>query len=98
MLKLKTWMWTLGLLFCQTFILCVLWNIWHPRPVYIHILETVLPGFEWLSMTSFIIGLLESFLYGLYAAVSLVFIHNAIHGKGQKDAPPMREPDKRKAA
>jgi len=96
MLKLKTWMWTLGLLFSQTFILCVLWNIWHPKPVYIRILETVFPGFEWLSLTSLILGLMESFLYGLYAAVSLVFIHNALHRKDQKNAVAIR--DKRKAA
>ncbi len=36
----------------------------------------------------FFVGLIESFLYGVYAGVSFVFIHNAVHrvwGRQQTD-------------
>jgi len=34
--------------------------------------EPLLTGFEWLSVSSFVIGLVESFLYGLYIAALFV--------------------------
>jgi len=39
-------------------------------------LEAVLPGFEWLTPLGFLIGLIESFLYGVYAGIVYVPIHN----------------------
>ncbi len=39
-------------------------------------LEAVLPGFEWISIGSFFIGLIESFLWGAYAALVFVPLHN----------------------
>lgn len=85
MFKLKTWIWTVSLLFIQTFILCVLWNMFEPKPIYIHILETVLPGFQWLSPLSFLLGLLETFLYGAYFACSFVLIHNFFYRRHEQD-------------
>jgi len=37
--------------------------------------EPLLPGFEWLSVSSFVIGLVESFLYGLYIAALFVLLY-----------------------
>jgi hypothetical protein len=39
-------------------------------------LEQVLPGFKWLTLQGFGIGLVESFLYGAYAGLVFVPIHN----------------------
>ena len=39
-------------------------------------LEQVLPGFKWLTLQSFLIGLVESFLYGAYAGLVYVPVYN----------------------
>jgi len=39
-------------------------------------LQQVLPGFRWLTWWGFLIGLAESFLYGVYAGIVYVPIHN----------------------
>jgi len=39
-------------------------------------LEQVLFGFEWLSWSAFAIGLMKSFLYGVYAGLVYVSVYN----------------------
>jgi hypothetical protein len=39
-------------------------------------LEAVLPAFKWLTLGGFILGLIESFLYGVYIGVVFVPIYN----------------------
>jgi hypothetical protein len=39
-------------------------------------LEQVLPGFKWLTWSGFLIGLVESFLYGVYAGMVYVPVYN----------------------
>jgi hypothetical protein len=85
MFRLKTWIWTLGLLFVETFTACVLWNVVNPNPTYIRMLETFFPGFKWLSIKSLALGGLESFLYAAYLAGSFVLIHNFLHRKHHKE-------------
>ena len=87
MFRLKTWFWTLSLLFTQTYILCVLWNIVEPKPVYIRMLEILLPGFQWLTLGSFLMGMVESFFYGAYVAVAFVTLHNYFYRKDQRYEP-----------
>lgn len=41
-------------------------------------LELVLPGFTWLSGWSFLLGLVESFLFGVYFGAVYVPIHNFV--------------------
>ena len=41
-------------------------------------LEMTLPGFRWLSPGSFVLGLIESFLYGAYAGLVFTPIHNFV--------------------
>lgn len=77
MLNLKVWLWSLGLASAVSFVLCVLWGLVTPESLHMHpFLETVLPGFKWLSVGSFFIGLIESFLWGAYAALAFVPLHN----------------------
>jgi hypothetical protein len=40
-------------------------------------LEGILPGFRWLTLAGFFIGLVESFLYGAYGGIVFVPIYNA---------------------
>jgi hypothetical protein len=42
------------------------------------LLEIALPGFHWLSAGSFILGLVESFLYGAYAGLVFTPIYNVV--------------------
>ncbi len=39
-------------------------------------LEQVLPGFNWLSLPSVLLGLVESFLFGAYAELAYVPVYN----------------------
>ena|SRR6516164_10889814 len=76
MFKVKTWVLALGLFFTETFIVFVIWNLLEPNPVYIRMLETVLPGFKWLSFGRVLLGMFEAFLYGAYIAVAFVPLYN----------------------
>lgn len=77
MFNLKVWLWALGLASAVSFVLCVLWGLVTPESLHMHpFLEAVLPGFEWISIGSFFIGLIESFLWGAYAALVFVPLHN----------------------
>ncbi|MBT8247942.1 MAG: hypothetical protein KJN73_08990 [Acidimicrobiia bacterium] len=77
MFNLKVWLWSLGLASAVSFVLCVLWGLVTPESLHMHpFLEAVLPGFKWISIGSFFIGLIESFLWGAYAALVFVPLHN----------------------
>lgn len=82
MFNLKVWLWSLGLASAVSFVLCVLWGLVTPESLHMHeFLETVLPGFEWLTVGSFFLGLIESFLWGAYLALVFVPLHNYFFGK-----------------
>jgi hypothetical protein len=71
--------WALGLFGAVTFVVCVLYGLVVPKAFHmVQLLELALPGFTWLSLRSFIIGLVESFLYGAYAGLVFVPIYNFV--------------------
>lgn len=77
MLSMKTWALSIGTFFSVSFLLCVAWGLLTPASVQMHgFLEEILPGFRWLSTGSFVLGLVESFLWGVYLGVVFVPIHN----------------------
>ena len=77
MLRIKVWMWTLGLWTVVTYLVCVLYGLVTPESIHMHsMLETMFPGFKWLNPFGFVLGLVESFLYGAYAGIILVPVHN----------------------
>ena len=45
-----------------------------------------LPGFKWLTLPGFLIGLVESFLYGAYAGLVYVPVYNFFARRFQPDA------------
>ncbi len=42
-------------------------------------LEAVLPAFAWLSLGSFFLGLVESFLWGVYLGLGFSLIYNVLN-------------------
>lgn len=77
MLNIKILAWALGLSGAVSFVTCVLFGLITPQSLHMHVfLEQVLPGFRWLTWWGFLLGLVESFLYGVYAALVFVPIYN----------------------
>lgn len=62
---------SLGSFFVLTYVLCVLFDLWFPALAMNPVWAPLLPGFTWISWTSFLLGLIEAFAYGWY--VALVF-------------------------
>lgn len=89
MLSIKVMSWSLGLFTALSFVLCVIYGLIVPPSLHMAaFLETVLPAFKWLTVGGFILGLIESFLYGAYAGLVFVPIHNYVarrfgHAAGQ---------------
>jgi hypothetical protein len=80
MMNIKVWIATFAAWMGVSFTICVLGGVLLPGlPIRHQTLELLLPGFVWISFGSFVLGLLESLLYGVYAAAVLVVIHNFFH-------------------
>lgn len=79
MLNIKIVSRSLGIFTAISFILCVIYGLIMPSSLHMHqALEAVLPAFKWLTFWGFFLGLLESFLYGVYAGLLFVPIYNFI--------------------
>lgn len=79
MLSIKVITWSLALFGVVTYLVCIVYGLIVPEPYHMPIvLEAVFPGFRWLTLAGFLIGLAESFLYGAYAGLVYVPIHNAL--------------------
>lgn len=67
---------SLGLFLAITFALCVLFDLAAPSLAMRDAWTPLLPGFTWLSPSSFLLGLAESFAYGVYIAVVFGPLYN----------------------
>lgn len=77
MLNWKVVCWSLGTWASVSFTICVMWGLVMPEALHMHaFLELLLPGFEWLSWWAFLLGLVESFLFGLYTGAVFVPVYN----------------------
>jgi 2TM family of unknown function (DUF5676) len=77
LLSVKTWTWSLSTFFVVSYLLCVGWGLLTPASLHCNaFLEAALPGFHWLTVDTFFLGLVESILYGVYLGVVFVPIHN----------------------
>ena len=73
MLNIKVVSWALATTTAISFVVCVAYGLVTPETLHMHgFLELVLPGFKWLTPQGFLIGLVESFLYGAYAGLVYV--------------------------
>ena len=65
-----------------TYTLCVLYDLVAPASYRMYTAwEGVLPGFEWLSWGSYLIGLTEVLAYGVYAAALYVLLARLVRAK-----------------
>ena len=65
-----------SLFLAMTFILCVVFDLLFPEAAMYRTWQALLPGFKWLSWSSFLLGLVESYGYGWYFALIWVPIYN----------------------
>ena len=80
MLSLKVWTWSLACWAAITFLVCIAYGLVAPASLHMaSALEVLLPGFRWLHPVGFFVGLVESFLYGAYAGLLFVPLHNAFY-------------------
>ena len=80
MLNLKIWTWTLGTFGAVRFVLCVIYGLIAPDDLHwVEGLEGILPGFRWLTVGSFFLGLAESFLIGAFTALLVIPIYSTFY-------------------
>lgn len=60
---------SLGCFFTITFVLCVGFDLLFPGQAMYQTWLRLLPGFTWLTWPSFVLGIVESFVYGWYVAL-----------------------------
>lgn len=82
MLNIKVVTWSLAIWTAFSYVFCVVYAWLTPSGVHMTaFLEQVLPGYRLQSWQGFLAGLVQSFLYGAYAGVTYVLIHNLFHRK-----------------
>ncbi len=80
MLNTKVVTWSLGSFTALSFVLCVIYGLVTPESLHMHqFLEQVLPAFKWLTVGGFFLGLIESFLWGVYVGLVFSPIYNFFH-------------------
>jgi hypothetical protein len=67
---------SLGSFLSITYTLCVIYDLLFPGMSMYQTWLRLLPGFKWLTWGSFFLGLIESFLYGIYTALIFVPLYN----------------------
>ncbi|MFZ5557456.1 MAG: DUF5676 family membrane protein [Pseudomonadota bacterium] len=80
MLDTKLISWALGIFGAITFVVCVIYGLIVPASLGMRaVLEAMLPAFKWLTWWGFLLGLAESFLYGVYAGIVFCPVYNWLH-------------------
>jgi hypothetical protein len=81
-LNIRVVTWSIATFTTGSFVVCVLYGLIVPESLHmVQFLEITLPRFKWLSISSFLIGLVESFLYGVYAGLVYTPIYNFYNKK-----------------
>ena len=60
---------SLGLFLAISYVLCIGYDLLFPGQAMYQSWLRLLPGFTWLTWQSFLLGLIESFVYGWYVAL-----------------------------
>ncbi len=80
MLNIKVVSWSLGIFAAISFVVCVIYGLIVPQSLHVYqFLEAMLPAFKWLTFWGFFLGLIESFLYGVYVGLVFVPIYNFLN-------------------
>ena len=64
-----------------TYILCIAYDLIFPERAMFEAWYRLYPGFTWLSWGSFFLGLIESFLYGIYIGLVFAPLYNMFNAK-----------------
>jgi hypothetical protein len=76
-LNIRVVTWSLATFTSFSFVVCVLYGLIVPESFHsVQFLENTLPGFKWLTIGGFFIGLIESFLYGVYVGLVFTPVYN----------------------
>ena len=83
-LRLKVMTWTWAVFGAVTFVACVVYGLIVPAAFHAsQLLEQILPGFRWLTLGSFLLGVGETFVYEAYAGFVFTVIHNTVLRRSQ---------------
>lgn len=78
-MNLKIVTWALALSAAVLYLLCIAYGLANPATGHMREFLTIaLPGFEWLTLKGFAVGLVKSFLYGALAGLVYVPIYNTL--------------------
>jgi hypothetical protein len=66
-----------------TYLICIAFGVVVPNVHMRQFLEAILPGFTWLTWTSFFIGLFWSVVYSWYTALVFVPLYNFFAGRSR---------------
>jgi len=78
-----------------TFTLCVAFDLLFPARAMYQAWQNLLPGFRWISWSSFLLGLVDSYGYGWYLALIWVPLYNVF--AAQRSSAGRRRPMRRAA-
>lgn len=65
-----------GFFLIIAYLSCIVFDLIFPEHAMYKVWAGLLPGFEWLNLKSFLIGLVEVFLYGWFIAIVWVPLYN----------------------
>ncbi len=67
-----------------TFVLCVGFDLVLPQMAMYRSWQALLPGFTWISWSSFLLGLVESYGYGWYVTLIWVPLYNVFAARAAR--------------
>jgi hypothetical protein len=76
----------LGSFLAVSYVICVAYDLAFDQRMYEAWLK-LLPGFTWLTWPSFLLGLAEAFLYGIYIGLVFVPLYNFFFDLFSRRAP-----------
>jgi 2TM family of unknown function (DUF5676) len=81
---------SLGSFAAISYVLCIGFGLLAPSRLHASwLLEAMLPGFKWLSLGSFVLGLIEASLYGAWAGVLYSTLYNYFAREGRGTTSPV---------
>jgi len=83
-LSLSAFGYATSLFLAVTFVLCVGFDLLFPQMAMYQSWQALLPGFTWISWSSFLLGLVESYGYGWYVALIWVPLYNVFNARAAR--------------
>ena len=74
----------MGSFLAITYVFCVSYDLLFDQHMY-EVWLKLLPGFKWITWQSFVLGLVESFLYGIYIGMVYAPLYNYFHHRSATD-------------